>query len=103
MGMGKGVKPGLGHWGIIYVLQTQFSFFFFGGGGGGRGAGELAFYFKETLKNNSLFLGNKTNVRECLKIILRNKADHKKNLFCCIPSCPPIFPLPNTFYGTSWK
>ena len=103
MGMGKGVKPGLGHGGIICILQTQFSFFFFFGGGG---AGELAFYFVGTLENNSLFLGNKTNVRECLKIILRNKADHKKkNLFCCccIPSCPPIFPLPNTFYGTSWK
>ena len=97
MGMGKGVKPGLGHGGIICVLQTQFSFFW------GGGAGELAFYFKGTLENNSLFLGNKTNVRECLKIILRNKADQKKNLFCCIPSCPPIFPLPNIFYGTSWK
>ena len=107
MGMGKGVKLGLGHGGIICVLQTEISGFFFfflgGGGGGGRGAGELAFYFKGSLENNSLFLGNKTNVRECLKIILRNKADHKKNLFCCIPSCPPIFPLPNTFYGTSWK
>ena len=55
MGMGKGVKPGLGHGGIICVLQTQFSFFFFWGGGGGRGAGELAFYFKGTLDNNSLF------------------------------------------------
>ena len=29
MGMGKGVKPSLGHGGIICVLQTQFSFFFF--------------------------------------------------------------------------
>ena len=98
MGMGKGVKPGLGHGGIICVRHN---FLFFWGGG----AGELAFYFVGTLENNSLFLGNKTNVRECLKIILRNKADHKKNLFCCccIPSCPPIFPLPNTFYGTSWK
>ena len=39
MGMGKGVKPGLGHGGIICVLQTQFSsFFFFGGGGGGEGS-----------------------------------------------------------------
>ena len=34
MGMGKGIKPGLGHGGIICVLQTQFSFFF---GGGGQG------------------------------------------------------------------
>ena len=33
------------------------------------------------MENNSLFLGNKTNVRECLKIILRNKADHKKIFF----------------------
>ena len=46
MGMGKGVKPGLGHGGIICVLQTQFSFFFFLGGGGGgvggsRGTGLL--------------------------------------------------------------
>ena len=32
MGMEKGVKPGLGHGGIICVLQTQFSFFFGGGG-----------------------------------------------------------------------
>ena len=36
MGMGKGVKPGLGHGGIICVLQTQFSFFL-GGGGGEQG------------------------------------------------------------------
>ena len=33
MGMGKGVKPGLGHGGIICVLQTQFSSSFFFGGG----------------------------------------------------------------------
>ena len=64
--------------GITCVLQTQFSsfflfFFFMGGGGGGGGAGE-------TLENNSLFLGNKTNIRECLTIILKNKADHKKSL-----------------------
>ena len=63
----------------------------------------MAIYFKGTLENNSLFLGNKTNVRECLKIILKNKADHKKIIVCCIPSYPPVFPLPNTFYGTSWK
>ena len=103
MGMGKGVKPGLGHGGIICVLQTQFSFFFFGGGGGGREHGNWPFTLREHWKITHYFLENKTNVRECLKIILRNKADHKKNLFCCIPSCPPIFPLPNTFYGTSWK
>ena len=40
MGMGKGVKPGLGHGGIICVLQTHFFFFFLGGGGGGGGGGE---------------------------------------------------------------
>ena len=104
MGMGKGVKPGFatGASSVSYRHNFLFFFFFLGGGGGG-GAGELAFYFKGTLENNSLFLGNETSVRECLKISLRNKADHKKNLFCCIPSCPPIFPLPNTFYGTSWK
>ena len=88
----------------LCLTDTIFFFFLGGGGGGVEGARELAFYFKGTLENNSLFLGNKTSVRECLKIILRNKADHKiKNLFCCIPSCPPIFPQPNTFYGTSWK
>ena len=38
----------------------------------------MAIYFKGTLENNSLFLGNKINFRECLKIILRNKANHKK-------------------------
>ena len=38
----------------------------------------MTIYFKGTLENNSLFFGNKTNVRECLKIILRNKADHQK-------------------------
>ena len=55
-----------------HLCLTDTIFFFLGGGG----AGELAFYFKGTLENNSLFLGNKTNVRECLKIILRNKTDH---------------------------
>ena len=91
-GMGKGVKPGLGHGGIICVLQTQFSFFFWGG----EGAGELAFYFKGTLENNSLFLGNKTNVRECLKIILRNKAD-KKNLFAVSLPAHLYSPYPTHF------
>ena len=90
MGMGKGVKPGLGHGGIIVSFP-----FFLWGGGGGRGAGELAFYFKGTLENNSLFLGNKTNVRECLKIILRNKADHKKKksfFFLLYPFLPTYIP-----------
>ena len=62
----------------------------------------MAIYFKGTLENNSLCLGNKTNVRECLKIILRIKADHKKSLFAV--SLPThLYPLPNIFYGTSWK
>ena len=39
MGMGKGVKPDLGHGGIICVLQTQFSFLGDGGGGGGGSKG----------------------------------------------------------------
>ena len=62
MGMGKGVKPGLGHGASSVSYRHNFLFFFFLGGGGER-AGELAFYFKGTLENNSLFLGNKTNVR----------------------------------------
>ena len=38
MGIGQGVKTGLGHGGITCVLQTQFSsFFFFFLGGGSRG------------------------------------------------------------------
>ena len=46
MGMGKGVKPGLGHGGIICVSQTQisvcfFCFFLGGGGAGSRGTGLL--------------------------------------------------------------
>ena len=64
-------------------MSYRHNFLFFCGGGG-RGAGELAFYFKGTLENNSLFLGNKTNVRECLKIILRNKANHKKKIFFAV-------------------
>ena len=48
MGMGQRVRTGLGHGGITYVLQTQFSVvvFFFGGGGWG-GAGEHENNFKE--------------------------------------------------------
>ena len=98
MGMGKGVKPGLGHGGIICVLQTQFSFSFFFLWGGGWRAGELAFYFKGTLENNSLFLGNKTNVRECLKINLRNKADHKKIIFFAVSLPAHLYsPYPTHF------
>ena len=38
MGMGQGVRTGLGHGGITCVLQTQLSsfFFFFWGGGAGE-------------------------------------------------------------------
>ena len=81
--MGKGVKAwhrARGH----HLCLIDTIFFFFGGGG----AEELAFYFVGTLENNSLFLGNKTNVRECLKIILRNKADHKKIFFAVAVSLP---------------
>ena len=35
MGMGQGVKTGLGHGGITCVSQTQFSNFCFGRGGRG--------------------------------------------------------------------
>ena len=99
MGMGKGVKPGLGHGGSSVSYRHNFLFFFGGGGGGGgRGAGELAFYFKGTLENNSLFLGNKTNVRECLKIILRNKADHKKKIFFAVSVPAHLYsPYPTHF------
>ena len=91
MGMGQGAKTGLGHEGITCVLQTQFSFFsfFLGGWGWDRGTWPL--------ENNSLFLGNKTNVRECLKIILWNKADHKKIFVCCIPSYCPYSSHPTHF------
>ena len=77
--------------------RHNFLFFFRGGGGGGRGAGELAFYFKGTLENNSLFLGNKTNVRECLKIILRNKVDHKKIFFAVSLPAHLYSPYPTHF------
>ena len=102
MGMGQGVRTGLGHGGITCALQTQFSsffVFFFGGGRGGR-QWNMAIYFKGTLENNSLFLGKQTNVWECLK---RTRPIIKKIFVFCIPSYPHITPLPNTFYGTSWK
>ena len=73
--------------------RHNFLSFFWGGG-----AGELAFYFKGTLENNSLFLGNKTNVRECLKIILRNKADHKKKSFFAVSLPAHLYsPYPTHF------
>ena len=59
MGMGKGVKPGLGHGGIICVLQTQISvffylFFFWGGGGGGE-QGNWPFTLREHWKITHYF------------------------------------------------
>ena len=70
-----------------FLVFFFFFFFFFGGR-----QGNIAIYFKGTLGNNSLFLGNKTNVRECLKIILRNKADLKKNLCLLYPFLPTYIP-----------
>ena len=71
---------------------------FLGGGAGGWGEqGNMAIYFKGTLENNSLFLGNKNNVRECLKIISRNKADHKKSLFAVSLPTHIYFPYPTHF------
>ena len=55
MGMGKGVKPGLGHGGIICVLQTQFSFFFFFCGGGGGEQENWPFTFREHWKITHYF------------------------------------------------
>ena len=57
----------------------------------------MAIYFKGTLENNSLFLGNKTNVRECTKIILRNKADHKKSLLAVSLPTHIYSPYPTHF------
>ena len=55
MGMGKGVKPGLGHGGIICVLQTQFSFFVFFFWGGGGEQGNWPFTFREQWKITHYF------------------------------------------------
>ena len=77
---------------MSYRHKFLFLFIFFGGG-----AGELALYFKGTLENNSLFLGNKTNVRECLKTILRNKADHKKIFFVVSLPAHLYSPYPTHF------
>ena len=49
------------------------------------------------MENNSLFLGNKTNIRECLKIILRNKADHKKIFFAVSLPAHLYSPYPTHF------
>ena len=54
MGMGKGVKPGLGHGGVICVLQTHF--FFLGGGvGGGGEQGNWPFTLREHWKITHYF------------------------------------------------
>ena len=39
MGMGKGVKPGLGHGASSVSYRHNFLFFFFFGGGGGGSSG----------------------------------------------------------------
>ena len=70
--------------------RHNFLVFFFWGGGGEQG--NMAIYFKGTVKNNSLYLGNKTNVRECLKIILKNKADHIKKNCLLYPFLPTYIP-----------
>ena len=67
-GDGARGKDWLRAWGhhlcLTYTIFQFFFFFFFfffwggGGGGGGEGAGNMAIYFKGTLENNSLFLGN---------------------------------------------
>ena len=80
MGMGQWVRTGLGHGASPVSYRRNFLVFFFFFGRGGEKE-NMVIYFKGTLENNSLFLGNKNNVRECLKKILRNKADHKKSLF----------------------
>ena len=48
----------------VCLTDIIFLFFFFAkvGGEGGE-QGNMAIYFKGTLENNSLFLGNETNVR----------------------------------------
>ena len=56
----------------------------------------MAIYFKGTLENNSFFR-EQTNVRECLKIILRNKADRKKSLFAVSLPAHLYSPYPTHF------
>ena len=55
MRMGKGVKPGLGHGGIICVLQTQFSFFVCVGGGVGGEQENWPFTLREHWKITHYF------------------------------------------------
>ena len=98
MGIGQGIRTDLRHGGITCVLQTQFAtFFFLFFGGRGGAAGEHGHLLKGTLENNLLFLGHKTNVRGCLKIILRNKADHKKTLFALSLPTHIYSPYPTHF------
>ena len=73
---------------VHHLCLTDSCLVFLGGGG----QGNMAIYFKGTLENNSLFLGNKTYVREGLKIILRNKADHEKKLCLLYPFLPTYIP-----------
>ena len=55
MGMGKGVKPGLGHGGVICVLQTHFFFLGGGGWGGGGEQGNWPFTLREHWKITHYF------------------------------------------------
>ena len=69
----------------LCLIDTIFYFFW-----GGGAQGNMTIYFTGTLGSNSLFLENKTNVRECLKISLRKKADHKISLL--YPFLPTYIP-----------
>ena len=79
--------------------RHNFLFFFFGGGGGGGEQGNWPLTLREHWKiTYKLFLGNKTNVRKCLKIILRNKADHKKKIFFAVSLPAHLYsPYPTHF------
>ena len=78
-----------------FLVFFFFFFFFWGGGGGGGGWGGNRGTWPFTLREHwkiTHFLGKKTNVRECLKIILRNKTYHKKNLCLLYPFLPTYIP-----------
>ena len=79
---------------LVFIFVVVVVAFFWAGWGE---QGNMAIYFEGTLENNSLFKGHKTNVRESLKIILRNKADHKKALFAVSASTNLYSPYPTHF------
>ena len=76
-----------------HLCLTDTICFFWGEGGE---QGNWPFTLREHWKI-TLFLGNKTNVRECLKIILRNKADHKKIFFAVSLPAHLYSPYPTHF------